>query len=143
MKAIVVKEKAVYMGRLPYEGDLLEELTKFVVDKGIRGGQIQVIGAVKKTVVGFYDQEKRQYFTIKIDKPMEILSLIGNISIKDGSPFIHAHITLADENGKSWGGHLMAGTVVFAGEFIIRELEGDDLVRAYDEETGLTLWDMK
>lgn len=142
MKNYVFSEKNIYMGRLPYGGDLLNTLTEFVTEKHIKKGQVQVIGAAKRAVVGFYSQNKGKYDVFKFDKHMEILSLIGNISLKDGKPFIHAHLTLGDEEGKSFGGHLMEGTIVFAGEFIIREFEGNELERAYDEETGLTLWDM-
>ena len=75
---------------------------------------------------------------------MEILSLIGNISLKDDKPFVHAHITLADQEGRAWGGHLAEGTKVFAGEFVIQEyLTEKPLVRHLDEETGLFLWDQK
>jgi hypothetical protein len=142
MTAREYSEKRIYMGRLPYGGDVLKSLTEFVKERGIKKGQVQVIGAVQKAVVGFYDQETRKYENIILDKHLEILSLIGNISLKDDQPFIHAHLTLSDEEGKSFGGHLMEGTIVFAGEFIIREFEGENLERTYDEQTGLALWDM-
>ncbi len=35
--------------------------------------------------------------------------------MKDGEIFVHAHITLADRKGRAYGGHLMPGTMVFAG----------------------------
>jgi len=142
MKSYVYFEKNIFMGRLPYGGDMLNSLTEFIKEKEIKKGQVQVIGAVQRAVIGFYDQDKGEYSMVEFDKHMEVLSLIGNISLKDGIPFIHAHITLGDGQGKSYGGHLMEGTIVFAGEFIIREFEGNDLVRTYDEQTGLTLWDM-
>ena len=44
--------------------------------------------------------------------------------------------------GKAFGGHLAPGTIVFACEFIIQEMEGAPYVRDYDEETGLQLWRM-
>ena len=53
---------------------------------------------------------------------------------------VHAHITLADENQKSYGGHLAAGTIVFACEVVIYSFKGPEFMRDYDEETGLPLW---
>ncbi len=142
MKGFEYLQKNIYMGRLPCGGDLLNSLTDFAREKNIRTGQVQVIGALQRAVIGFYHQDQRKYQSISFDKHLEILSLEGNISLKDGKPFVHAHITLGDEKGNSFGGHLMEGTVVFAGEFIIREFEGRDLSRVYDEETGLALWNM-
>jgi len=75
-----------------------------------------------------------------LNKKLEIASCTGNISIKDGEIFVQAHITLADMEGKAFGGHLMPGTEIFAAEFFVQELIGQDLVRAKDEITGLPLW---
>ncbi len=71
----------------------------------------------------------------------EITKLVGNVSLKEGRPMVHAHVTLADE-GKAFGGHLAPGTVVFACEFIIQVFEGVSLTRSLDAETGLQLWGM-
>jgi len=88
----------------------------------------------------FYNQEKREYEFIKIDQPLEITNLTGNISIRDGIPMAHAHITLSDSTGKAFGGHLAAGTIVFAGEWIIESFDGPVFERVFDQETGLPLW---
>lgn len=71
---------------------------------------------------------------------MEILSCVGNVSLKVGKPSVHVHIALADEKGKAFGGHLMPGTTVFACEAFIEEMQGKPLDRRLDEKTGLALW---
>jgi hypothetical protein len=38
--------------------------------------------------------EKGKYKTRRFKKPMELLSLQGNISLKEGKPFIHVHAAL-------------------------------------------------
>ena len=55
---------------------------------------------------------------------------------------VHAHVTLADKNGKAYGGHLAPGTEIFACEVIVQALEGPEFKRGIDEETGLPLWRM-
>ncbi|MBF0170081.1 MAG: DUF296 domain-containing protein, partial [Nitrospinae bacterium] len=60
--------------------------------------------------------------------------------IREGLPFVHLHLTLADREGRVTGGHLAGGTVVFACEFSIAVLTGPPLVREHDELTGLNLW---
>jgi predicted DNA-binding protein with PD1-like motif len=73
---------------------------------------------------------------------MEIVSLYGNVSLKDGRPFAHLHVVLPDEQGNGKGGHLVAGGApVFACEVTIEEYSGPELVRNFDEQTGLFLWD--
>ena len=130
------------MGRLGFGCDLLEELNRVATERGIKLGRIEALGAVQKARIGYYDQNARVYQFVEIDKAMEIVQLIGNISLKDGEPFVHAHITLADEKGNAYGGHLSPGTIVFACEFILEVFEGPSLNRGFDQQTGLPLWSM-
>ncbi len=65
---------------------------------------------------------------------------MGNVSEKDHEIFVHAHITLADENYRCVGGHLMPGTEIFAAELYATPLVGKIPVREFDQPTGLTLW---
>ena len=74
------------------------------------------------------------------DTHHEIVGFIGNVSLRDGVPLLHAHATFADEHGACVGGHLLRGITVFVAEFTIREMTGVELVRTYDEEFGLALW---
>ncbi|MDY6973963.1 MAG: PPC domain-containing DNA-binding protein [Thermodesulfobacteriota bacterium] len=137
-----VKSTELFMGKLNYGCDLLEELTAICKKEDIRLGRIEGLGAVQKACLGFYDQQKREYQFLTLSEPMEITKIVGNISLKDGNPFVHAHITLADEAGRAFGGHLAPGTVVFACEFIIESLDGPVFERNLDGKTGLPLWTM-
>ena len=135
-----IKSGKRFMGKLRHGADLLKELTAVCRKQNIKLGRIEGLGAVQRACIAFYDQQAREYRPVTIDCPLEILKLIGNVSLKDGEPFVHAHVTLADGEGKAYGGHLAAGTAVFACEFILEALEGPAFERGYDEETGLQLW---
>jgi len=128
------------MGSIPHGADLLQSLTKIAVDNNITLGRVEAIGAVQKACIGFYDQSTKTYDHVKLEAPLEILNLTGNISIKDGKPMVHAHVTLSDHQGKAIGGHLFEGTTVFACEWLIEVFTGPELVRKLDDKTGLTLW---
>lgn len=129
-----------FMGRLDHGSDLLKSLLSIVQEKDINAGVVEVIGACKRSVVAIYDQEKKVYNNVVLDKPLEIVSCTGNISKLNGKPMIHLHIVLSDHEGKAFGGHVIEGTEVFAGEFYIRELLGPTFERKHDEVTGLNLW---
>ena len=128
------------MGQLPYGSDLYDELTKIVQKENIRLGRISAIGATTHAVVAYYDQHAKKYNPLEFSGGMEILSLSGNISMRDGKSFVHAHILLGDALGKVVGGHLLPGTKLFACEIFIEEFDGNELVRSHDERTGLNLW---
>jgi predicted DNA-binding protein with PD1-like motif len=128
--------------RLKHDADLVQTMTELVRSKGIEAGSFTVIGALKRARLGYYDQKNHEYRELKIDSPHEMASCVGNVSLKDGEPFIHAHVVLADETGNTKAGHLLEG-VVFAAEVHLRQLEGPRLERKYDEVTGLSLWNME
>ncbi|MBF0214167.1 MAG: DNA-binding protein [Magnetococcales bacterium] len=131
---------ACWMGRLPHGSDLLESLNQICREQGIRLGRIEGLGAVKRARLGFYDQERKSYDFLEFDQPLEITQLTGNVSLKEGQPFVHVHVTLADHAGHAFGGHLASGTEIFAAEVIIQAFDGEPLQRGWDDVTGLPLW---
>jgi predicted DNA-binding protein with PD1-like motif len=131
---------AIIMGRLAFGCDLLEGLTDVCIERNIVLGRVSAIGAVQSARIGFYNQKSREYRFMTFDRAMEIAALTGNISLRDEKPFVHAHMTLSDEAGQTYGGHLAPGTVVFACEYVIDVFEGPRFERKFDEETGLALW---
>ncbi len=137
-----VTPRKVFMGKLSYGADLLEELTDVCRRENVHLGRVEALGAVQKVRLGFYNQQTREYQFFELDQPLEITKLVGNVSVKDGKPMVHAHVTLADEAGKAFGGHLAPGTIVFACEFILQAFEGPVFERGFDEQTGLPLWTM-
>ena len=128
------------MIRLPKDADLLETLNAVCAEHGITRGSVQCIGAVEKAVLGFYRQDEQKYVDHELTEELEILIGAGNVSIKDGKPFVHMHLTLSREDGSCLGGHALPGTVIFACEAIITPIDGAPLVRDLDEPTGLPLW---
>lgn len=131
----------ILVGRLNFRDDLLSGLTAICSANRICTGVISVIGAVQSAKLGYYDQAKKAYTgCVSLNRKLEICSLTGNISLKEGIVFVHAHIVLADLKGKAFGGHLMPGTEVFAAEYCITEHKGKKLHRIKDPVTGLPLW---
>ncbi len=129
------------LGQLPYGSDLYDELTAIVRRENIRLGRVQALGATTHARVAYYDQLTKTYNPIEFPGGMEILNLHGNVSVRDGQPFVHVHILLGDAGGKVFGGHVLPGTKLFACEVFIDELDGPHLDRHPDERTGLHLWD--
>ena len=125
--------------RLEYDADLVQSITELARSNSVEAGSFTAIGALKRARLGYYDQENHEYREMKIDTPHEMASCIGNISLKDGEPFVHVHVVLADEAGNTKAGHLSEG-IVFAAEVHLHELKGPRLEREYDEATGLSLW---
>jgi len=128
------------VGRIEKGEDLLDAFSSFARSNQIRLGFITAIGALQEARIALYDQQKFEYITWDIKEESEIDNLTGNISIKDGEVFCHLHATLTKPDGHTIGGHVCRGCVVFACEFIVQEIIGEDFVRVPDKDTGLSLW---
>ena len=115
---------------------VMDTLTRFCIDKGISNAKLSGIGAVKETDIGAYDTIKKEYIRKEYSDILELVSFEGNITLKDGSPFPHAHVVLSDHNMSTAGGHLFETTVAAVGEFFLMEFD-NDAYRELNEDVGL------
>jgi predicted DNA-binding protein with PD1-like motif len=127
--------------RLTHNADLVRSIIELARIKGIEAAGFTAIGAFKRAKLGYYDQKNRKYREMGIESPHELVSCVGNVSLSEGKPFVHAHVVLADEKGNTKAGHLLEG-IIFAAEVHLRQLEGPKLERKLDEVTGLWLWEV-
>ena len=138
-----VKIGRVLVCRMDFESDLLSSLEEFAKEHKVDAAFFTALGAVKKAAFAYYEQAAKGYVEEAVEEPMELLSCIGNIATLNGKVVVHAHAVFSDRSGRLRGGHLLKGTTVFAGEALILELSGVELVRSYDSVTGLNLYTPK
>jgi uncharacterized protein len=129
-----------FVGRLATGSDLVEEIERHCADHDVTAAEVSVIGAVRRARYAYYEQVEQRYRELASETHHEITGFVGNVSVRDDRPFLHAHATFADADGATVGGHLLRGVEVFAAEVVIRELGDVSLVRRHDKETGLALW---
>ena len=77
---------------------------------------------------------------LKKEGPIEFLSGTGVVCQKDGAYDTHFHGTMCDKDGKVFGGHMVKGKnpALTTIDVIIIEVDGVEMLRCADEETGLT-----
>lgn len=137
----------VIVARVKPGSDLLRSLQKVAVEEGVASGVIvSGVGLLKqaklrncKCLPDEYPITDANRTYLSFEKPLEILSISGNVTLAEGKPLVHAHLTLSEVEGNEItviGGHLIEGCVVFGfSEFAILELEGIEMVKRFDEET--------
>ena len=134
------RQGRIIFARLDHGEDIVGQFTILAEENGIETGALSAIGALSRADLACYDQSSHKYGKIALKEPVEMASCSGNISLKEGRPFVHAHAVLSDLTGKTWGGHLISGTI-FAAELYLQELSGSlPLKRVPDSITGLYLW---
>ena len=115
---------------------VMDTLTRFCKDQAISNGKISGIGAVKEIEIGAYDTIDKEYIRKQFPDVWELVSYEGNVTLKDGDPFIHGHIVLSNHDMKTIGGHVFEMSVAAVGEFFLRKFD-NDAYREINEDVGL------
>lgn len=120
----------IFATRLKPNQDLKESLKNFVQQNNIKAGFIlTAVGSLKQATLRFASQDNYQVF----HERFEIVSLVGTLSIHG----IHLHLSLSDKNGKTIGGHLVNGCLIYTtAEIVIGSSEEFIFQRTVDENTG-------
>lgn len=135
------------VARLKPGSDLLGALQEMVEDEGVEAGVIlSGVGLLREARLRNckslpeefpITDENRTY--LSFNRPLEVLSMSGNVSMAEGSPLVHAHVTLSYVEGDEIGvvgGHLIEGCIVFGfAEVILMELDNIKMEKRFDEET--------
>lgn len=116
--------------RLKPHQDLKKEVIAFAEQNKIKAGLIiTCVGSLEQVNLRFANQEQG---TI-LKGHFEILSLVGTFS--DTSS--HLHISVADSEGKTWGGHLLDDSIIYTtAEIAICELAEQEFDRTLDSTYG-------
>ena len=116
------RDNDTYIIYLEKDDRIMYSLTQFCKDYKINNGKISGIGAIKEIEVGAYDLNHRKYISHYFEDIWELTSFQGNVQLKDGDPFIHAHINISNHDLDPKGGHLFEATVAVVGEFILNKI---------------------
>lgn len=126
-----------YAFRLRPHQDLKQEMDRFANDQVIDAACILAcVGSLRRAVIRFADRPEGSVIEAGPDgkEPrFEIVSLTGTLS-RHGS---HYHIAISDPHGKTLGGHLMDGCLIYTtAEIVVGVLPGVSFLREQDAETG-------
>ena len=122
--------------------DLIDAIKEIVKKHNIKAGLINVIGALKKFTVGYFDLNTKEYEFKTFEEDVELISSMGNISYKDGEPIIHMHISVGKDDYGIIGGHLSQPSIIsITGEVYIYEI-AQKLNRVNDPQFNLSLLEL-
>lgn len=128
-----------YVVRLDRGEEVVSKLTELCREQDIRLGSVYAIGACDYIKVGLYNVEEQKYHSTEKSGPMEITSIVGNITRKDGEVYLHLHINVCDEDIHAFGGHLNECHISATCEMMVTVLDGE-VGRRIDDETGLNVF---
>ena len=110
--------------------DLKKELLKYAQYHGLRASSIlSSVGSLDICNLRMASAQRNKTFS----GPLEIVSLTGTLS----SEGVHMHISVSDDEGRVWGGHLLEGCLIHTtAEIVLLELVELEFKREMDDSTG-------
>ena len=126
--------------RLDVGDEVMESIQNVCEKEGITLGTVSGIGAVRRAVLGLYQVSSKQYAENTIEGDFEMVSLLGDITQMDGTPYLHLHASFGNAKSEMFGGHLKRAVISVTGEIYIQKLSGK-VGRKKDPATGLNVFD--
>lgn len=122
--------------RLDKGDGIAESLLAVARREGVTLASVSGIGATDDFEVGVFDLAKGDYERIRYGGNHEITALVGNLTTKDGAPYLHLHVTCAGAGGQVVAGHLFEGRISLTAEIFLRKAAGQ-VSRLRDPSLGI------
>ena len=130
-----------YAVRLDPGEEIVEQLTRLVEQENIQLGSISALGAANDVTIGIFSTQDQKYYSQRYQGDFEISSLVGNVTRKDGAPYLHLHITIGNPvSGQVHAGHLSSAVISATLEAFLFVWDGR-VGRKFEESVGLNLFD--
>jgi uncharacterized protein len=141
MKVREVTTKKKFIIRLD-KGELVHDsLQAFCEKEGFKSGWFTALGAINKIELGYYNLETKEYVWKNYMQDHEVVTMVGNVTVVEGKPFLHIHTTVSDSNNSVYGGHLKVAVVAVTLEVHLT-IFNEAIERKLDENIGLKLCEL-
>ena len=129
-----------YALRLDPGEEIVASLTRLVEQEQVQLGSVTAIGAANDVTIGIFSTQEKQYHARRYQGDYEISALVGNVTRKDGEPYLHLHITFGNPvTGEVYAGHLSSCTISATLELFLQVWDGQ-VGREFSDQVGLNLF---
>lgn len=119
--------------------ELAAGLLQFAKEQKLSAASFKAIGALSSVRLGWLSWESKRYEpSVTLDEQVELLSLIGDVALKDGEPVVHAHAVVGKKDGTAHGGHLLEARIRPTCEVVLTESPAH-LQKYIDAESGIAV----
>jgi len=119
--------------------ELFSGLSQFANDQGLSAASLKAVGGLSSVRLGWFNWETKKYEpSVTLDEQLELLSLIGDVALKDDKPAVHAHAVVGKKDGTAHGGHLIEAHIRPTCEVVLTE-SPTHLQKFVDPVSGVAL----
>jgi uncharacterized protein len=119
--------------------ELAKGLAEFATLQNLSAASFKAVGAFSSVRLAWFSWDSKKYEpSVALEEQLELLSLIGDVALKDGKPAVHAHAVVGKQDGTAHGGHLLEAHIRPTCEVVLTE-SPVHLQKFVDPESGLAL----
>ena len=130
-----------YVLRLDPGEEIVASLTRLAEQENVQLGSVSAIGAAGDVTIGIFSTREKQYHSQRYQGDYEISALVGNVTRKEGKPYLHLHITIGNPvTGEVHAGHLTSAVISATLELFLQVWDGQ-VDRKFSDTVGLNLFE--
>jgi len=115
-----------------------DDILEIAKRERISTARIEAIGGVEELRLAYFNRRKKRYEEHTFREFLEVAGILGNITLKDGKPFLHVHGTFGRRDLSALSGHVMTAKVYPILEVVVTPTE-NTARRRFDDELGLNV----
>ena len=100
--------------------------------------RVEAIGGVNELSLAYFNHEAKKYEEHTFQEFLEVTSILGNVTLKDGKPFLHIHGTFGRKDLSVLAGHVISAKVFPLLELVMTPTKNRAL-RRFDDDLGLNV----
>ena len=116
-------------------------LVELLQREGVGYASVTGLGAVRWVRLAYWNSATRDYESHDVEEQVEVVSLVGNVTLREEQPFLHLHISLGRQDLSMFGGHFLDAIAHPNFEVWIQR-EAGPVHRRVEPASGLALMDL-
>jgi predicted DNA-binding protein with PD1-like motif len=115
-----------------------DDILSIAKKEKIATARVEAIGGVEQLTLAYFNHESKKYEEHDFKEFLEVTGIMGNITLKEGKPFLHIHGTFGRRDLSTVAGHVMAAKVFPLLEVVVTPTKNRAL-RRFDDDLGLNV----
>jgi uncharacterized protein len=109
----------VFQVRFSTGDEILSGLQELAEHHHITAGYITGLGGLSTALLGWGDPANGAFKKIPIEDKAELVSLVGDISMRGDKPYVHIHCVVGFKDGSTKAGHMLEAHVAPVAEITV------------------------
>jgi len=115
-----------------------DDILSIAKKEEVATARVEAIGGVEELRLAYFNRDVKRYEEHDYKEFLEVTGILGNLTLKDGEPYLHIHGTFGRRDLSALAGHVMTAKVFPLLEVVITPTKNRAL-RRFNDDLGLNV----